>query len=221
MVSVDGEGKLEYNANFQLGIASVGVRGSIDVEALILACSGLLCRAARLLNGRSAQQDSSKKRWGIDMKAKLAVSIFFVLASVACAQQSSTLSAEQQYRAFKHALMNDQRNVRYEHYLSDYLVTLFESAESAKERAQLEAQSEFPRWLAVEHSWYEKTTASGRCLTVTGETPDKTPGMVIVEFILQQEKLKADAIHYQYLKSPENFPSEAICPHELELKLPS
>lgn len=57
MMSVDDDGNLRYNASFDFPVASVTVRGSIDVEALILACSGLLCRAARLINGRSVQRD--------------------------------------------------------------------------------------------------------------------------------------------------------------------
>lgn len=57
MMTVDGAGDIRYNAQFRLGVAAVGVSGSIDVEKLLLSCSGLLCRAARMLNGRSAHLD--------------------------------------------------------------------------------------------------------------------------------------------------------------------
>lgn len=53
MMTSDGKGSIRYNAEFKLRVAVVGVSGSIDVEKLVLSCSSLLCRAARLLNGRS------------------------------------------------------------------------------------------------------------------------------------------------------------------------
>lgn len=55
LMSADGSGGIRYNAEFRLGVAAVGVSGSIDIERLILSCSGLVCRAARMLNGRSDQ----------------------------------------------------------------------------------------------------------------------------------------------------------------------
>ena len=66
-----------------------------------------------------------------------------MLASVACAEQSSTLTGEQQYPAFKDALTDDQPSVRYEDYRSSFLMNMLESSDSAEERAQLETQSSF------------------------------------------------------------------------------
>ncbi len=39
------------------GAASISVSGSFDLDALIMACTGLLCQAARLLKGRPQQID--------------------------------------------------------------------------------------------------------------------------------------------------------------------
>lgn len=46
-------GDLRYTATYRFaGAASLSVSGGIDVEALMMACSGWLCRAARALGGR-------------------------------------------------------------------------------------------------------------------------------------------------------------------------
>lgn len=57
MMSVNEAGDLQFNARVQVGLASVAASGSIDVEKLITTCSGILCRAARALQGRPAQVD--------------------------------------------------------------------------------------------------------------------------------------------------------------------
>lgn len=44
---------VKYSATFSLAIISMSVSGEFDIEALILSCSGLLCRAARALKGRN------------------------------------------------------------------------------------------------------------------------------------------------------------------------
>lgn len=53
-MSVDEEGSLNYRGRFLIGAITVSVAGTIDVEALILACSGLLCKAARALKRRTS-----------------------------------------------------------------------------------------------------------------------------------------------------------------------
>jgi hypothetical protein len=53
-------GKIRYIAAFSfLGGVKVEFASSIDIEKLILSCSGLLCRAARLLKNRHKQIDQS------------------------------------------------------------------------------------------------------------------------------------------------------------------
>ena len=47
-----------YSVNVSLFSVSFGFRGSIDLKKLMTACSGLLCRAARLLSSRRDQLDS-------------------------------------------------------------------------------------------------------------------------------------------------------------------
>ncbi len=54
-MDVNEQGELDYTARFLfVGTLALSVRGTIDVEQLILSCSGLLCRAARALKGRTA-----------------------------------------------------------------------------------------------------------------------------------------------------------------------
>lgn len=57
MLSVNESGDLRFNARVRVGIASVSAGGTIDVEQLLVTCSGVLCRAARALSGRPAQVD--------------------------------------------------------------------------------------------------------------------------------------------------------------------
>lgn len=44
---------INYTGAIKVGIATVSISGSFDVEQLILSCSGLLCIAARALKGRT------------------------------------------------------------------------------------------------------------------------------------------------------------------------
>lgn len=54
---------LRYTATYRFaGIASLSVSGGIDVEALITACSGWLCRAARALGRRREAIDRKIQR---------------------------------------------------------------------------------------------------------------------------------------------------------------
>ena len=58
-----GEGKqIKYHASFDLKVSKVAVRGSFDVEQVIMSCSGLLCRAARAMKGRHEAYDRELKR---------------------------------------------------------------------------------------------------------------------------------------------------------------
>ena len=52
-MSVNDEGNLQYQARFWTGAITLNTRGTIDVEALLLTCSGMLCRAARALQKRT------------------------------------------------------------------------------------------------------------------------------------------------------------------------
>ncbi len=62
-MDVNGEGELGYTARFMFaGALALSVRGTIDVEELILSCSGLLCRAARALKSRTASTDRELDR---------------------------------------------------------------------------------------------------------------------------------------------------------------
>lgn len=55
---VDEKGLLHYTASFSFQRAlSLTTRGSLDVEKLITACSGLLCKAARALMGAQRARD--------------------------------------------------------------------------------------------------------------------------------------------------------------------
>jgi hypothetical protein len=46
-----------YRAAFQFSVIAIEVDGVMDIEKLILACSGLLCKAARLLKSRQSAMD--------------------------------------------------------------------------------------------------------------------------------------------------------------------
>ncbi|MCF6324352.1 MAG: hypothetical protein L3J89_08525 [Gammaproteobacteria bacterium] len=60
MFSGNRNGKIHYTAFFNfMGGAKVEFSSIVDVEKLILSCSGLLCQAARLLKNRHKQIDQS------------------------------------------------------------------------------------------------------------------------------------------------------------------
>jgi len=62
-MDVNSEGELDYTARFMFaGALALSVRGTIDVEELILSCSGLLCRAARALKSRTTSTDREFER---------------------------------------------------------------------------------------------------------------------------------------------------------------
>ena len=48
---------VKYTATFSLEIISMSVSGEFDIEALILSCSGMLCRAGRAIKGRHQALD--------------------------------------------------------------------------------------------------------------------------------------------------------------------
>lgn len=57
MLSANEVGELRFNASVRIGFATVAASGSIDVEKLITACSGILCKAGRALQSRPAHLD--------------------------------------------------------------------------------------------------------------------------------------------------------------------
>jgi len=62
-MNVNSEGELDYTARFMFaGALALSVRGTIDVEELILSCSGWLFRAARALKGRTTSVDRELER---------------------------------------------------------------------------------------------------------------------------------------------------------------
>lgn len=63
MLSGNKNGKLIYQLSFGFKNGVIGtVFGVLDVEKLILSCSGLLCRAAKALKKRHALIDSSLRK---------------------------------------------------------------------------------------------------------------------------------------------------------------
>lgn len=60
-MAVDSSGQIQFNASVRVGLASVGASGTIDVEKFLMACSGILCHAARMLGNRSAELDRQFK----------------------------------------------------------------------------------------------------------------------------------------------------------------
>ena len=60
MFSGNRNGKIHYSASFNfMGVAKVEYTSIVDVEKLILSCSGLLCEAAGQLKNRYKQIDQS------------------------------------------------------------------------------------------------------------------------------------------------------------------
>lgn len=53
---------IRYSVTADLKIISVSTSGKLDLEKLITACSGLLCRAARALKGRHQAYDMELQR---------------------------------------------------------------------------------------------------------------------------------------------------------------
>ena len=51
-----------YSGSFNVGVASLSVKGQFDLEQLILSCTGLLCRAARMMKGRHHAYDLELQR---------------------------------------------------------------------------------------------------------------------------------------------------------------
>lgn len=60
-VNRDG-GKVGYSATFNLEVISITVMDEFDLEALITACSGLLCQAARVMKGRHKAYERELER---------------------------------------------------------------------------------------------------------------------------------------------------------------
>lgn len=47
------DGTINYSGTFKIGVYAMSISGDIDIEKLILGCSGLLCAAARALKNRN------------------------------------------------------------------------------------------------------------------------------------------------------------------------
>lgn len=62
VMNVDDQGVIQYQGSVRLGVTSVIVRGSIDVEKLLTACSGILCQATRAMKSRSEHVDRELRR---------------------------------------------------------------------------------------------------------------------------------------------------------------
>ncbi|WP_036801753.1 hypothetical protein [Photobacterium marinum] len=50
----EGSGSVSYTATLHLGLISTSIKGSFNIEELLLSCSGLLCIVARRIKGRPA-----------------------------------------------------------------------------------------------------------------------------------------------------------------------
>lgn len=61
--SAGDEGTVRYNGTLRIGFASVSVGGDVDIDKLITSCSGFLCHAARILQGRSLQRELELERY--------------------------------------------------------------------------------------------------------------------------------------------------------------
>ncbi len=59
MFSNAGDNRLNYTIKAKVGVVDVEYHSMINVEELLLSCSGLLCRAARALKDRTNQIDRS------------------------------------------------------------------------------------------------------------------------------------------------------------------
>lgn len=54
--------RIGYTGSVDLTYSSISFSGSLDLESLIKACSGLLCQAANLLSGRKDNLDEALHR---------------------------------------------------------------------------------------------------------------------------------------------------------------
>jgi len=62
--SKDSNGRFAYSGTFRLALGTqVSISGTIDVIEMIKSCSGLLCQAARFLDGRDAQIEQELQQY--------------------------------------------------------------------------------------------------------------------------------------------------------------
>ncbi|MYL26513.1 MULTISPECIES: hypothetical protein [Halomonadaceae] len=131
------------------------------------------------------------------------------------------MPAKARYMAFEEALSDTDDNRTYGKYLSNRLMSFHKKAASKEEQDSYRKPGAFPLWLTEETAFHERSRAEGQCVTVSGKTYDGKPGYVAIRYIKEHGSLKADDIHYEYLETRQDFPSEAICPDEITLSFPS
>lgn len=154
------------------------------------------------------------------MKGRITSVLCLALFCSACVT-AEPMPAKARYMAFEEALNDTNDNNAYEKYLSSRLMSFHQKAESKEEQESYQEQGAFPLWLTEETAFHERSRAEGQCLTVSGKTYDGEPGYVAIRYIEEDGSLKADDIHYEYLETRRDFPSEAICPDEITLSFPS
>lgn len=154
------------------------------------------------------------------MKGYSAAVILLALFCSACATAEPS-PAKARYLAYEKALSDTENDNVYREYLSDRLMSFHENAKSDKELESYRKQGAFPLWLEEEKAFHERSAEDGRCLTVSGTTFDDEPGYMAVLYKEEDGNLRADDIHYEYPKTSEDFPSDAVCPDEITLSFPS
>lgn len=134
-------------------------------------------------------------------------------------ETESSPSAWNAYQQFKKELENNPEKPAFDRHLASDWIELFDSAEGG-ELNELKNYAAYPVWLSSTRAHYEKASESGYCLSANGTAFDGSPGTVSVQYVREQDQVKASEIHYQYWENESEFPDEAKCPSDFELGFP-
>lgn len=122
-------------------------------------------------------------------------------------------SAWQIYERFRVTLEENGIETDYAPFFSAHAYQDIREA-NEKDRLYIKEMLAYPRYFAITFEYYEKSVASGACLTLNGETPQGDIGSLSIEFLEEGGHLRLNDANLLYVDSKASFITQAKCPDE-------
>lgn len=125
-------------------------------------------------------------------------------------------SAWKTYERFRVALEENGLDTDYAPFFSAHAYQDIREA-SKEDRPYIKEMLAYPRYFSVTFEHYEKSIASGACLTLNGETLHGDIGSLSIELLEEDGRLKMNDANLLYVDSKADFIAQAKCPDETRI----
>lgn len=117
------------------------------------------------------------------------------------------------YERFRMALEENGIEADYSTFFTDHAYQDIREA-NEKDRPYVKEMLAYPRYFASTIEHFEKSAASGTCLTINGITLHGDAGSLSIEFLKEDGQLKMNDANLLYVASEASFIGQAKCPDE-------